>query len=684
MSRFFLPSFEGYKRRYVKSDLLAALVVTAIAVPESLGFAAIVGLPPQAGLYSALFAPIVFAIFAHTRRLVVGADSATAALVASGAGLVAAAGSPDYTNAIVLLGLLTAVLLILMGVSKLGFLADLISRPVLVGFLAGVGVQLILGKLPEMLGIEQSGNLLQKITGIIAHAGAINTMTVTISVLVVGLILILRHTRYPAELLALVAATILSSSFAVAAYGVKLVGALPAGLPTLTVPQFTPGLIMTLFPAALAIALVILAQSSAVIRSQAAEHDDKIRLNTDLISLGFANAVSALTRGFAINGSPPRSQAADMAGGKTQLVNVYMSILIGLLLLFGSTLFVHMPVAALASVVCMVGFHLIRVQELVYIWRAHRTEFFIAMIALVGVALLGVQQGVLIAVIVSLMERLSRQYRPKDDILLRDGKLSDWAQQRIDSHHRFRSSPDGLLVYSFDGSLFFENISYFVSRLKAAIRTAKEPVRQVIVDAGAIESIDYTAVEAMKQLHRHLGIDNITLGFAHVSPQLRTQFDEYGMTNLLGKEQIFPTLNAAIEAHPGATRSVVEMVKRLELNSDHYVVIGGGVMEVLGLRTTRDTDLVVNDDIYRFYRDEKGWKEYVQDNGKKILSHNGYNLMRSWMGRDLKALKKDAFQKDEVSFMSVKQLIECKHHLGRKKDFADIELLNLSHHRRER
>lgn len=135
----------------------------------------------------------------------------------------------------------------------------------------------------------------------------------------------------------------------------------------------------------------------------------------------------------------------------------------------------------------------------------------------------------------------------------------------------------------------------------------------------------------MKQLHRHLGIDNITLGFAHVSPQLRTQFDEYGMTNLLGKEQIFPTLNAAIEAHPGATRSVVEMVKRLELNSDHYVVIGGGVMEVLGLRTTRDTDLVVNDDIYRFYRDEKGWKEYVQDNGKKILSHNGYNLMRSWI-----------------------------------------------------
>lgn len=669
-------NFAGYNFKYLRHDILAALVVTAIAIPESLGFAVIAGLPPVTGLYTAVLAPIIFGLVASTRRLVVGADSATAALVASGALLVAQAGTAGYANAVAVLGLLTAVILLGMAVFRLGFLADLISRPVLVGFLGGVGVQLIINKLPDMLGITATGSLLQHLTTVVTHIGSFNGMAATIAVMVVGIILLTRKTRIPGELIGLVLAIVFAIVFHVQDYGVKMVGALPGGLPSLSDPSFNFGMLITLFPAALSIALVVLAQSSAVIRSLANEHDEKVRLNRDLTALSLANAISALTHGFAVNGSPPRSMAADAAGGRTGMVNVFMGLLIGTFLLFGSGLLADMPMAALASIVFMLGFHLIRFQELRYIWSTHRVEFAVAMIALVGTALFGVYQGVVIAVIVSLMERLSRQYHPKDDILLRDGKLSEWAAERLDwHHHRHRTRPQGLLIYAFDGSLFFENVNYFVQRIKGAIEEAKEPIEYVLIDAGAIDSIDYTAVETTKTLYRQLSSEDIKMGFAHVSPNLRHQFDAFGMTDLVGADNIFSTLSGAIRTHPGSKRSAIEMVHRLGLKRGSYVVIGGAVLEILNLRETSDVDLVVSDEVYAQYRDDKKWAEYVQDNGKKVLSHDGYNLMHTWMGNNLKHLLHQSFEVEKIAFMSINELIEAKRHLGRKKDLEDIMLL---------
>lgn len=683
MRKRLTTGISGYKWQHLRHDVLAALVVTAIAIPESLGFAVIVGLPPVTGLYTAVLAPIVFGLIASTRRLVVGADSATAALVASGALLVAQAGTAGYANAVAVLGLLTAAILFLMAIFRLGFLADLISRPVLVGFLGGVGVQLIIHKLPDMLGIAASGSLWQHLVAVATHLGSLNGMAATISVLVVGVIVLTRKTRIPGELLGLILAIGFALVFHVEDFGVKMVGALPGGLPSFSHPSLTLGVLITLFPAALSIALVVLAQSSAVIRSLANEHDEKVRLNQDLIALGFANAVSALTHGFAVNGSPPRSIAADAAGGRTSMVNILMGIMIGALLLFGHGMLANLPLAALASIVFMLGFHLIRFEELRYIWRTHRIEFVVAMIALIGTALFGVYQGVVIAVIVSLMERLSRQYHPKDDILLRDGTLTEWAAERLDwHHHRHRTRPHGLLIYAFDGSLFFENVNYFVERVKQAVADAKEPVEYVLIDAGAIDSIDYTAVEAIKTLYRQLSSEDISMGFAHVSPNLRRQFDAYGMSDLVGEDNIFSTLSGAIRTHPGSKRSAIEMIHRLALKRGSYVVIGGAVLEVLNLRETNDVDIVVSDEVYAHYRDVKKWAEYVQDNGKKVLSHDGYNIMHTWMGNTVKHLLHQSFEVKDVAFMSLEELIEAKRHLGRKKDLDDILLLEnyLEHH----
>jgi anti-anti-sigma regulatory factor len=379
--------------------------------------------------------------------------------------------------------------------------------------------------------------------------------------------------------------------------------------------------------------------------------------------------------GFSVNGSPPRSMAADAAGGKTRLVGVLMAVFIGLLLVSGGQLFMYVPTAALSAIIFLIGLRLIRFRELTYLWDRHRSEFIVAMSALVATAVLGVRYGVFIAVIVSLMERLSRQYRPKDEILLRDGVLSAWAQERVDQHERHSSHPEGLIVYSFESSLFFENVPYFRERILKAIKEARQEVRHIIIDAGAIESVDYTAVEAIKQLFRQLKADNIRIGFAHVSPHLFTQFDDYGLIDIVGKKEVFSTLNQAITSQSGNTYTVFEMVQRLGLGDEEYVVIGGAVMEALKLRSTKDVDIVVSDTVYNNLRDNKKWQEIRQDNGKNILSHDGNNVMHSWMGNDIDKLRRSSFTKKGVHLMSITQLIEAKKQLARKKDLEDVGLL---------
>jgi len=659
----------------LKKDFLAALAVTAIAVPESLGFAAIAGLPLEAGLYTALCAPLVYAIFARSKRLVVGADSATAAIVAAGAGLVAAAGTKEYGGAVVMLGVLVALLLFAMSAMKLGFLASLISRPVLLGLFAGIGIQLMVGKMPEMLGLSHHASLLESLRSLAGGLGAINWMTLTISILVLGIILLSRKTRVPGEIIGLLAACAFGFVFHVGQYGVSFVGHLPTGLPAPSFPPLSLDMMLLLLPTAFAITLVILAQSAATIKSVAAEHDEKVDINKDLFALGMANMASALGRGFVANGSPPRTIAAEMMGGTSQMVNVFGAGFIAILLMAGGTLFGYVPTAALAAIVFGIGLQLFKYEELAYLWERHKSEFAIAMIAMGAVALLGVRQGIMIAVAISLLERLSRQYRPRDQILLRDGVLSEWAESRIGHHAHHNSRPEGVLLYSFEGSLFFENADYFSSRIRRAIDGAKKTVHYVVIDAGPIESIDYTAVETLKNLYRRLSSDNIKLGFAHVSPHLQRQFDEYGVTDLVGSQNIYPTLNAVITSRPTEHRSSAEAVKQLGLPEQSYVVIGGAVLEALDLRDTKDIDIAVSGTTYDIYKNEKKWKEYTLENGKKLLSHDGFNLVHSWAGYRYKDLADDPLIIRGIPFMNPRLLIQAKRRLARRKDFSDIRLL---------
>lgn len=671
MRKVSLPSVLRYKRHYLKHDIVSGLLVALISIPSALAFSVIVGMPLVTGLYTTIIGSVVFGLLGYSRRLVVGTNSALAILLASGASLVARAGTPEYANVIAAMTLLSGLLLAILGFCRFGFLADLVSRPVMIGFLAGVGVQLFITQLPAMLGLKASGGTWNHIVDIVSQAGAINGMTATLSLLVLGIVLFSRNSRIPGEVVGILAAVLFAMIFDAGHQGVEFLGSLPSGAPKFLLPSFSIEMLSAILPTVLSIVLVVLVQSSVTARSLANEHDDKTATNHDTLALGLANIVSSLFHGLVVSGSPPRSQLADNLGMRSQLSSVVTGVTLATILAFGGDSLHYLPSAALAAIVCTLGLRLIRFRELRYMWSVRHEEFIIAIVALVGTVILGVQLGMLVAIAASLMERLRRQYRPDDAVLLRDGVLSKWAADRLGGKVG-RLSQD-TLVYAFGESLFFENINYFVARLRRAIEHAKHPVSYVVIDAGAIDDIDYTAVETLKRLYRELGEDGIAIAFAHVSPGLRSQFDIYGITDIIGARNIYTTLSLALAHEKQA--SAHEMIKDLKIASDSYVVVGGAVLDMMHLRDTHNVDLVVSREAYDHFAHKKHWREVTLAGGKRILVREQYNLLKSWMGSSLATLQRDMQTIDGIPTVSTDRLIAAKRKLARRKDLADLELL---------
>lgn len=671
MRKVSLPSVLRYKRHYLKHDIVSGLLVALISIPSALAFSVIVGMPLVTGLYTTIIGSVVFGLLGYSRRLVVGTNSALAILLASGASLVTRAGTPEYTNVIAAMTLLSGLLLAILGLCRFGFLADLVSRPVMIGFLAGVGVQLFITQLPAMLGLKASGGVWNHITDIVSQAGAINGMTATLSLLVLGIVLFSRNSRIPGEVVGILAAVLFAMIFDAGHQGVEFLGSLPSGAPKFLLPSFSIEMLSAILPTVLSIVLVVLVQSSVTARSLANEHDDKTATNHDTLALGLANIVSSLFHGLVVSGSPPRSQLADNLGMRSQLSSIITGVALAAILAFGGNSLHYLPSAALAAIVCTLGIRLIHFRELRYMWSVRHEEFIIAVVALFGTVVLGVQLGILVAVAASLMERLRRQYHPDDAILLRDGVLSKWAKDRLGDKIE-RLSQD-TLVYAFGESLFFENINYFVARLRRAIEHAKHPVSYVVIDAGAIDDIDYTAVETLKRLYRELGEDGIAIAFAHVSPGLRSQFDIYGITDIIGTRNIYTTLSLALAHEKQA--SAHEMIKDLEIASDSYIVVGGAVLDMMHLRDTHNVDLVVSREVYDHFAHKKHWREVTLAGGKRILVHEQYNLLKSWMGSSLARLQRDMQTIDGIPTVSTDRLIAAKRKLARRKDLADLELL---------
>lgn len=533
-----------YQARWLRGDVVAGVTVAAIAIPESLGYAGIVGLPIEAGLYTALLAPVVFAVLASSRQLVVGADSATAAIVAAGAAMLAGVGTQEYAGAVALTTLVGGAVLLLMAVLRLGFLADLISAPVLAGFLSGVGVSLIIGKLPGMLQLEASGSTWEKLTTTVQELGDTNPTAAVLSLTVVAVMLGLERLRpkLPAALFALAAATVLAAAVGAQDRGVQVVGAIPAGLPQLSIPTVQAGDVLQLLGTGIALAVVILAQSAAVARSYASRNDYHVNEDADLFALGAANVASSITGGFSANGSPPRTAAGDEAGSRSQLVNIVMALTVALVLLFATGLFDYIPTAVLDAVVFAIGIRLIRVADLRRVASYRRSEFATALICLVAVAFVGVEQGVLLAVLISVADRLRRQYRPNDEVLASPLGVEERLLQRLPDG---RALPPDILVYRYGTSLFFENAANFTSRVNQLLRSAGTPIRLLVLDLAAMSDLDYTGVATLRALAQDLSARGTTIVLTELAPEVGWVVAKSGLKDCV---EVVPRMEDAVFA----------------------------------------------------------------------------------------------------------------------------------------
>lgn len=530
-------------RQTAVRDGLAGVTIAAMSIPQVLGYARIAGMPLVSGLYTALLAPVAFALFGSSRHLVVAADSATAAILAGSVSAMAPPGSPAYLSLITTVALLTAGLLLLARILKLGFLADFLSRTVLVGFLAGVGVQVSVAMVGDMIGVAApSRNTLVQAWQIGAGAPHLSVLTLALSTVVVTGVLIGKRfaPKAPVPLVFVVGAILASHMWGLAGQGVAVIGPLQTGLPTFGLPHVSWRKAVALLPVAASCVIVILAQSSATARAFGERYDERVDENADILGLGAANAAAALGGAFVVNGSPTQTAMADRAGSRSQLAQLVFaaSVLVALLTVVG--LLADLPRCVLAAIIFTIGIGLVDLKTLAGMRRESPGEWLLALTTAAAVAGLGVEQGILLAVLLSLMRHVRHSYQPHTAVLKEE---TGWQEQPIAPG--VQSAP-GLIVYRFNADLFYANAFHFSDEVRSLVLGAPAPIRWLVVEADAITDIDYSAARTLQTLLKDLKAQGVEVIFARVGPDLRADMDRHGVTAMVGRDRIFATRHQAL------------------------------------------------------------------------------------------------------------------------------------------
>ena len=541
-------------RDQVPGDLLAGVTLAAVGIPEVLGYARIAGMPVVTGLYTLLLPMALFAVFGASRHLVVAADSATAAILAGALVRLADPGSAEYIRLAGLAALLTGALLMLARLARLGFLASFLSRTVLLGFLTGVGIQVAIGQLPDMLGVTaSSSHTLVKLGETVAALPQAQGLTVAVSLSVVAVMMAARRItrRIPGALIAVIGAIIASRVGDLAAHGVSVLGYIPRGLPAFGLPAFGLHNTLALLGTSASIFLVILAQSAATARAYAAKHGEPFRTDTDLVGLGAGNIAAAFTGTFVVNGSPTKTQIVDDAGGRSQVSSLTTSALALVVLLVATGPLSYLPIPALAAVVFLIGAELVDIRGMRRVLRVRQPEFAVAVITAAAVVALSIQAGILVAVIVSIIDHLRHSYHPRNIVLVKSA-AGHWQTMPVTPGAR---TEPGLVIYRFGTSLYFANASRLVEDLMA-VSSQGGPLRWFVFDGAAIGDVDYTASlvlsGAIAQLHER----HIQFVVSSLMTPVRQQLEHYGISGAAGPDAYFDTPGEALEAfnaQPGET-----------------------------------------------------------------------------------------------------------------------------------
>lgn len=531
-------------------DAKAGVLLASMNIPQLLGYARIAGMPAVTGIYTGFLPLIAFALFGASRHLVVAADSATATIFASKLSTMATPSSAEYVALAGMTALLTAVILLIARVFRLGFLADFLSRTVLVGFLTGVGVQVGVAMLGDMLGIPfASRRTVLQIKQIVVQFSSIHWQTLAIAAFVVAVILVFKRLRpgWPVPLLAVVGGIAASATFDFAGHGIAITGPVQGGLPHITFPAVGWFQMIDLLQVAASCFVIIVAQSAATSRAFAERYGERVDEDQNLLGLAAANAAASLSGAFVVNGSPTQTAMGEQAGARSQFAQIVFAGVVVVVLLFLSRWLQYLPRCVLAAIVFTIAVGLVHIGQLIDIRRESRGEFRLAMVTAISVVVIGVENGILIAIALSLLRHVRHSYRPHT-MVLAPNETGRWMP--VPAHPGLVTAP-GLIVYRFGSDLFYANDHLFVDEVRGLIDGAPAPVQWLVIDAAAITDVDYSAGRSVNELCESLRSRGITVIFGRVNRYLRADMDRHGITPVVGAENLYTTLHEALAAvHP--------------------------------------------------------------------------------------------------------------------------------------
>jgi MFS superfamily sulfate permease-like transporter len=534
-----------FKPREAARDAVAGVTLASMNIPQVLGYTRIAGTPVVTGLYTVLLPLVAFAVFGSSRHLVVAADSATAAIFSSSLSRMAPLASEKYMALVGMVTVETAGFLLLARILKLGFLADFLSRTALVGFLTGVGIQVGVAMLGDMVGVKVASlKTLGKLWELALGAPSADWRVVGLSVLVVASILLGRRfaPHFPIALIVVVGMIAASAELDLAAHGFAVIGPVPGGLPSLKWPDVTWGETLSLLPVAASCFVMIIAQSAATARVYAVKHRERVDENADILGLAAANAVAAVSGAFVVNGSPTQTAMAERAGAASQVAQLVFSAVVLVVLVFLTGPLQYLPRAVLASIVFTIAVGMVDVQGMRAILRESRGEFLLALFTAAAVPAIGVEQGILLAIAASLIRHVRHSYEPHTMVLVPQ------ASDRWDPAAPGLETDPGLIVYRFGADLFYANADRFADEVRALVAGAPSPVRWFVVDCSAIADIDYTAARIVRDLLDDMASRKVGVVLARVNSYLRADLNRHGVTTVVGEARIFETLHEAIAA----------------------------------------------------------------------------------------------------------------------------------------
>ena len=537
-----------YRREWFRSDLVAGLSVAAVALPIGIAYAQLAGFPPVVGIYSAILPAVAYAFFGSSRQLIVNPDAAACAIVAATVAPLAAGDAARYLDLSIALTFLTGLLCIAGGIAGFGVIADFLSRPILTGYLNGIALSIIVGQLGTLFGFEvTAGGFFRTLAAVVSRLSETHLATFVVGLSLFILLRVLRHRspKMPAPLIAAALGIGVVYLLGLDRQGVAVVGAVPAGFPALRIPSVNTSEVWPLITGASGIVLVSFCSMMTTARGFAAKNGYAIDVNQDMIALGVSDLASAFNRGFVVSGADSRTAVADSAGGKTQVTSLVAAATMAAVLLFLTAPLAYLPTAALAAILVSSALGLFDVASLRRYYRVSRPEFWLSVVAMLGVMTVGVLPGVLIAVCLALLRLLRLASRPHDVVL-------GLVQEKDDVYSAVeeeggRTIP-GLIIYRFDSSLLFFNADYFKDRVRAIIRKANTKPKWFLFDVESVPVLDITGADALEELRAELAGLGIVLAIARAKGLFRVMLDRSGVAEKIGRQHIFPTVHAGAQA----------------------------------------------------------------------------------------------------------------------------------------